>query len=373
MINKKVLLWIKQVKAFIVGLDPWIIGAILGLFTINLFVQYSANDRMLGRLISDIIYLVISFAILLVVSNINYRRLKNSAVFLYVVSLILILLVLIIGVKVNGARRWLNLGIRIQPSELCKLSVPLLVATYLSNREKVITALDYLFAFMLILVPFALVAKQPDLGTGILIFSAGFFVLFFAGLPYRVIIISLVLFVCASPLIWHHLHDYQKHRILTLINPQSDPLGAGYHVIQGIIAIGSGGLFGKGYLAGTQAHLNFIPEKHTDFVISVVAEEFGLFGLLVILCLYLIIILRGLSIMRDSTDLFAKTMAGSISLSFMLYVFINMGMVAGIFPVVGVPLPFISYGGTAIIILMVGLGILLSINRSNEYLHSKQD
>lgn len=351
----------------LLSFDYILIFSLVALFVINVFVQYSANDEVMTRLYSDVIFFGFSFVLMMIIASINTSKIRSMAIPLYIISLILIALVLVIGVRVNGARRWLNLGIRIQPSELCKLSVPLLVAYVLSIKDNVLTYKNYLLGFVLIIIPFLLIAKQPDLGTGILVFSAGFFVLFFAGLPWKVIISSIIAIVASSPLIWHLLKDYQKHRILTLLDPQSDPLGKGYHIIQGIIAIGSGGMYGKGYLHGSQVHLNFIPEKHTDFVITVLAEEFGYIGIIAILTLYLLIAMRGLRIMRLAPDRFSQTLAGSITMSFILYVLINMGMVSGIFPVVGVPLPLISYGGTATIVIMIGFGILLSIDHRNRY------
>lgn len=347
--------------------DYILIASLVALFVVNVVIQYSANDESMSRVYSDVFYLGLSFFLMLLVAGININRIRSFAIPMYVISLILIILVLIIGIKVNGARRWLNLGFRIQPSELCKLSVPLLVAYIVALKDDVLTYREYFLGFFLILIPFALIVKQPDLGTGILVFSAGFFVLFIAGLPWRVIIISMVLLLASSPFIWGVLKDYQKHRILMLLDPQSDPLGKGYHIIQGMIAIGSGGLYGKGYMHGSQTHLNFIPEKHTDFVITVLAEEFGYTGVCIILFLYLIVALRGLRITRLAQDRFSQTMAGSITLSFVLYILINMGMVSGIFPVVGVPLPLISYGGTATMVLMVGFGILLSIDHQRRY------
>lgn len=358
---------VRQFLHYIINFDYILILALIILFIANIFIQYSANDRVMTRMYNDVFYLGLSFILMLVIAGININKIRSMAIPLYIISIILIALVLVIGVRVNGARRWLNLGIRIQPSELCKLSVPLLVAYAISLKDHVLTYKDYIIGFIIIAIPFGLIAKQPDLGTGILVFSAGFFVLFFAGLPWKVIVSSIVAIIISSPLIWHLLKDYQKHRILTLIDPQSDPLGKGYHIIQGIIAIGSGGMHGKGYLHGSQVHLNFIPEKHTDFVITVLAEEFGYVGIIAMLCLYFIIAMRGLRITRLADDRFSQTLAGSITLSFMLYVLINMGMVSGIFPVVGVPLPLISYGGTATIVIMIGFGILLSIDHQRRY------
>lgn len=365
--NKKFNL-IKNISSVFYNLDKTIISMLLLLAVINGFVQYSANDQIFSHLISDIAYLVLSFALLIIIANLNLNHIKHVALPLYIISIVLLIAVIPFGTTLHGAKRWLSIGLRIQPSELCKLSVPLILAYHYSIKNSQIKFLDYLMGLVLILIPFVLIARQPDLGTGILVFASGFFVLFFVGLPWRVIIFAVIALAASTPLIWHFmLHDYQQHRILTLLHPESDPLGAGYHIIQGIIAIGSGGLFGKGYLHGTQIHLNFIPEKHTDFVIAVLAEEFGYFGVCVVLTIYLILILRSLRIMQQTESLFARLLAGSITLSFTLYVLINMGMVSGLLPVVGVPLPFISYGGTAMIVLMIEFGILLAIAKQSKY------
>lgn len=362
----KMLTGIKVFLIALYNLDKTIILTLFCLAVINILVQYSANDKMLNRLFSDIIYLVVSFVLLLIIANLNISALKHIVIPAYILSIVLLIAVLVVGVKLHGAQRWLNLGVRIQPSELCKLSVPLMLAYYFAYKHS-LKIIDYIVGLGFILLPFALIARQPDLGTGVLVFCSGFFVLFFAGLSWRVIIFALISFLILTPVIWNMLHDYQQHRILTLLNPQSDPLGKGYHIIQGMIAIGSGGLYGKGYLNGTQIHLEFIPEKHTDFIITVLAEEFGFIGVSVVLVLYMILIFRGLRITQLAHDVFSRTIAGSITLSLMLYIIINMGMVAGILPVVGVPLPLISYGGTATIVLMVGFGILLSIHRQSKY------
>lgn len=350
-----------------VKVDFTIIILLIIFAVINVFIQYSANDSTMVHLISDISYLVISFIVYLGVSHLNILSLKTIALPLYIISIILLLAVALVGIKSHGAVRWLNLGVHLQPSELCKLSVPIMVAYYFSLKTKPFKLVYYIVGIGIILIPVLFIAKQPDLGTAILVLFAGFFVLFFVDLPWRLIIIFILALASLTPVIWHFLHDYQKHRILTLLNPQSDPLGAGYHIIQSIIAIGGGGLSGQGYLHGTQIHLDFIPEKHTDFVLSVLAEEFGFIGVSVILILYFILIWRGLQITQKAEDLFCRALAGGITLSFMLYVLINMGMVAGIFPVVGVPLPFISYGGTATLILMIGFGILTAIAKQKPY------
>lgn len=349
------------------ALDTTIILCLLALCGINIIVQLSANNDLVQRLLSDFIYLAIALSVLFIFANLTTGQIKHIAIPFYAISILLLILVLLIGVRSHGAQRWLNIGLRIQPSELCKLSVPIILAYYFSEIKERYYWYNYLVGFILLLIPFALIAKQPDLGTGILVFSSGFFVLFFARLPWKFMILALILFLLSTPVLWNHLHEYQQHRILTLLNPQSDPLGKGYHIIQGMIAIGSGGLWGQGYMKGTQIHLDFIPEKHTDFVIAVLAEEWGYVGVCVVLAIYLILILRSLQIMQQTKDTFSKLMAGSITLSFTTYVLINMGMVGGILPVVGVPLPFISYGGTATIMLMCGFGILLSIAKQNKY------
>ncbi|MFN8770875.1 MAG: rod shape-determining protein RodA [Neisseriaceae bacterium] len=347
--------------------DKTILLTLLLLCIINVVVQYSATDKDIARLINDSIYMGVSFIILIIFANLNLNHIKALAKPMYVLSILLLICVMLFGVSVNGAKRWLNIGFRIQPSEIAKLAVPLILSYYFSIKAQLLTKLDYIKAFVLLIIPAALIIKQPDLGTSILVFSAGFYVLFFAGLSWRVIIFALIVFICSTPLIWHFLHPYQQHRILTLIHPQSDPLGKGYHLIQGMVAIGSGGLWGKGYLQGTQTHLNFIPEKDTDFVITVIAEEFGYIGVCILLLLYLVLIIRGIGIMRKAEDMFSKTLAGSIVMSFTTYIMINMSMVAGIMPVVGVPLPFISHGGTATSVIMAGFGILLAIARKYRF------
>ncbi|MCE3268721.1 MAG: rod shape-determining protein RodA [Burkholderiales bacterium] len=250
---------IKVLSTALYNLDKTIILTLFCLAGINILIQYSANDKMLNHLVSDIAYLGVSFVILFIIANLNISAIKHVAIPAYIVSIILLIAVIIIGIKVHGAKRWLNIGIRIQPSELCKLSVPLMVAYYFSLKNQGIKFLDYIIGFGFILLPFALIAKQPDLGTGILVLCSGIFIIFFAGLSWRAIIFALIIFIISTPVIWHMLHDYQQHRVLTLLHPESDPLGKGYHIIQGIIAIGSGGLYGKGFLQGTKIHLDFIP------------------------------------------------------------------------------------------------------------------
>lgn len=319
---------------------------------------YDANNRALAQALNMAVGLCAMWA----VAQVPPQKLMRFGVPLYVLGVILLILILPFGVKVNGARRWLSLGFtRVQPAELLKIAVPLMLAWYFHKHEAVLKFRHYLVACALLLVPFALIAKQPDLGTAILVGAAGFYVIFFAGLPWQVIVGLLTAAASAAPFVWTVLHDYQRKRILTLIDPTSDPLGAGYHIIQSTIAIGSGGSFGKGWLEGTQTHLEFIPERHTDFIFAVFSEERGLLGNAILVLLYLLLIARGLMIAANASTIFSRVMAGSVSLSLFTYVFVNMGMVTGILPVVGVPLPFMSYGGTALVTLSIGIGILMSI------------
>jgi len=319
---------------------------------------YDANNRAVSQLLNMGVGLVGMWA----VAQLPPQKLMRFAVPLYVVGVIMLILVYVIGIKVNGARRWLPLGFtRVQPAEILKIAMPLMLAWYFHKYEAVLRWRHYLVAGLLLLVPFGLIAKQPDLGTAILVGAAGFYVIFFAGLPWKVIVGMVVAAGSAAPFVWTVLHDYQRKRILTLIDPTTDPLGSGYHIIQSTIAIGSGGAFGKGWLMGTQTHLEFIPERHTDFIFAVFSEERGLLGNCILLVLYLMLIARGLMITANASTLFARVLGGSITLSFFTYVFVNMGMVSGILPVVGVPLPFMSYGGTALVTLFIALGILMSI------------
>ena len=334
----------------------------LAVMAVGLATVFSATYDSQNRLMGQFINMAVALGLMWAVAQVPPQKLMRFAVPLYVFGLILLILVFLFGVKVNGARRWLNIGItRIQPSEIMKLAMPLMLAWYFHKYEAALKLRHYAVAALLLLVPFGLVAKQPDLGTALLIGAAGFYVLFFAGLQWKIIFGLAAAGIAAAPVLWTFLHDYQKKRILTLIDPTSDPLGSGYHIIQATIAIGSGGTTGKGWLQGTQTHLEFIPEKHTDFIFAVFSEEWGLIGNAVLLLLYLMLIIRGMMIAANASTLFARLLAGSITMSLFTYAFINMGMVSGIMPVVGVPLPFMSYGGTALATLCTGLGILMSI------------
>ena len=329
----------------------------VGLATVN-----SATWDSSHRMFSQAGNMGIAMVVMWFVSRLPPQKLMSFAIPLYVVGVILLVAVFLFGIKVNGAKRWLSLGFtRIQPSEIMKIAMPLMLAWYFHKYEAALKIRHYAIAALLLIVPFGLVAKQPDLGTAILIGAAGFYVLFLAGLQWKIIFGLMAAGAAAAPLLWTVLHDYQKKRILTLIDPTSDPLGSGYHIIQATIAIGSGGPTGKGWLQGTQTHLEFIPEKHTDFIFAVFSEEWGLVGNTVLLILYLLLIGRGLMITANASTLFSRLLAGSITLSLFTYAFVNMGMVSGIMPVVGVPLPFISYGGTALATICVGLGVLMSI------------
>ena len=344
------------------NIDLGLFGIILPLLLIGLATVFSATYDTGSRVFSHLLNMAVGLGVMWGAAQCPPQRLMRFSLPLYGVGIVLLVLVFPLGVVVNGARRWLSLGIiRIQPSEIFKIATPLMLAWYFHKYEAVLSLRHYAVAFLLLLVPFALIARQPDLGTAILVGAAGFYVIFFAGLPWKVMGGMLAAAAAAAPFFWSVLHDYQRRRILTLLDPTTDPLGAGYHIIQSTIAIGSGGPYGKGWLAGTQTHLEFIPERHTDFIFAVFAEEHGLLGAIILLTLYALLILRGLMIAANASTLFSRLLAGSITLSFFTYAFINMGMVSGILPVVGVPLPFMSYGGTALVMLFLGIGILMSI------------
>lgn len=333
--------------------------AIMG---VGLATVYSATFDSDHRMLSQAINMGVALLVMWTIAKIPPNKLMNYSIILYIGGLILLIGVFLFGITVNGAKRWLSIGFtRIQPSEILKIAMPMMLAWYFQKVDANLRWWHFIVASLLLAVPFLLIAKQPDLGTAILVGASGFFVIFFAGLPWKVIFTLIALGAISAPLLWNMLHDYQRQRILTLLDPASDPLGAGYHIIQSTIAIGSGGLSGKGFLNGTQTHLEFIPEKHTDFIFAVFSEEWGFIGNLVLLFLYFLLISRGIMIAIAAQTLFSRLLASAITMGFFTYAFINMGMVSGILPVVGVPLPFMSYGGTALIILFVGIGILMSI------------
>ena len=343
-------------------MDPWLFYSMLIVYIMSLFLLYSADGQDIGQLENKTLHTVIGFALLWCIARIRPQFLANFALPAYVIGVLLLLCVHFFGITVNGSTRWINLGIRLQPSEIMKIALPMMVARYFQKHEMNLCWHHYLTAIILVLIPGALILKQPDLGTATLIMASGIFVIFFAGLPWKAILAAMVGFVCALPLIWYYgLHDYQKNRILTLIDPTQDPLGNGYHIIQSMIAIGSGGIWGKGWLNGTQTHLDYIPESTTDFIFAVYGEEFGLIGNILLLIIYLVILGRGLYIASHAPNLYSRTLAGALTMTFFCYAFVNMGMVSGILPVVGVPLPLVSYGGTATLSIMVILALLMGI------------
>jgi len=348
------------VQRLIAPIDPplMLIAGMLLLLAVG--VMGSASPE---RLNSQLMNVAAALVVMRIMAQVPPQRLMHMAVPVYLIGILLLIAVALFGDVSKGARRWLNLGfMRAQPSEMMKIAVPLLLAWFFQKREAMPRLRDYGIAVVLLLLPIVLIARQPDLGTAILVLAAGFYVIFFAGLSWKILIGMAVSALAAAPLAWNLLHDYQRSRIITLFDPESDPLGKGFHIIQSTIAIGSGGIFGKGWRMGTQAQLEFIPERHTDFIFAVFSEEFGLLGNLVLLALYALLIARGLMIAANAPTLFSRLLAGAVTMIFFTYAFVNMGMVSGILPVVGVPLPLISYGGTALVTLFVGIGILMSIH-----------
>jgi rod shape determining protein RodA len=354
-----------------IHIDALLLLGLLMLLGVGLMVLFSAGDQDISLLIRQLIRIGMAFLGLIVLANIHPDRMRDLAYWIYAAGLILLIAVLAVGHEGKGAQRWLDLGvIRFQPSELMKIAVPLLVAAYLAERPLPPTLSRLAMCLVMVLVPSLLIAKQPDLGTSLLIASSGLIVIFLSGISWRLILGFLVTAASALPVLWYVMHDYQKQRVLTFLNPESDPLGAGYHIIQSKIAIGSGGLFGRGWLEGTQSQLAFLPERSTDFIFSVIAEEFGLVGVGMLLLLYLTIAGRGLYIASQAQTSFARLLAGSISLTFLVYVLVNVGMVTGLLPVVGVPLPLVSYGGTSMVTLLAGFGILMSIHTHRRMMSS---
>jgi rod shape determining protein RodA len=369
----------QRVRRVIVGFDGPLIVAVLWLAVIGLVTMYSAGYDHGTRFVDHGRNMLLGLAILFVVAQIPPQRLMSLAVPLYSIGVALLVATMLFGVTKKGATRWLDLGVVIQPSEILKIAMPLMLAWWFQRREGRVRLPDFAVAFVLLAIPVGLIVKQPDLGTAVLVFSAGFYVIFFAGLSWRLIVPVLIVGalaiaaivlsqdrICQPDVTWPLLRDYQKHRVCTLLDPTTDPLGKGFHIIQGMIAIGSGGIEGKGFMKGTQTHLEFIPERTTDFIFAAFAEEFGLMGVGALLLGFSFLILRGLMIAAEAPSTFTRLLAGAITLSFFTYAFVNMGMVSGILPVVGVPLPFVSYGGTAMVTLGLGLGILMSIARNRR-------
>lgn len=357
--------WLQQLHIDI----PMLLG-LLAVTAFGLFILYSATGQDTDHVMRQSLRLGMGFMVMLALAQFNPQTLRRWTLPLFIIGLLMLAAVLVFGVHAKGAQRWLNLGVfRFQPSEVMKLVVPMMLAWFLSESTLPPRFMRLLVCVALLAIPVVLIAVEPDLGTSLLIASSGFFVLFLAGLGWRIIGGTIVLAGISAWPVWIYvLRDYQRSRVITFLNPENDPLGSGYHIIQSKIAIGSGGLYGKGWLNGTQSQLDFLPERTTDFIFSVFSEEFGLTGALVLLSLYLSLILRGLYIATQAQNTYSRLLAGSLSLTFFVYVFVNTGMVSGLLPVVGVPLPLISYGGTSIVTLLAGFGILMSIHTHRKML-----
>ena len=375
--------WLRLRRVFS-GFDGPLLLAVAMLAAIGLVAMYSAGYDHGTRFVDHGRNMLIAFAVMFVAAQVPPQRLQQLAVPLFVAGVLLLLATMAFGITRKGATRWLNVGFTvIQPSEILKIAMPLMLAWWFQKREGQLRVADFVVAGLLLAVPVGLVMKQPDLGTSLLILASGLYVIFFAGLSWKLVIPALVAgaigigaivatadAICQPGVEWPFLREYQRHRVCTLLDPTKDPLGKGFHIIQGMIAIGSGGLAGKGFMQGTQTHLEFIPERTTDFIFAAFSEEFGLAGVLTLLAAFTFLIFRGLMIAADAPTVFTRLLAGAVSLSFFTYAFVNMGMVSGILPVVGVPLPFVSYGGTAMVTLGLGLGILMSVARSRRLMQS---
>ena len=361
------------------GFDWPLVLVVAVLASAGLLAMYSSGYDHGSRFADHARNMLIAGSILFVVAQVPPQKLMVFAVPLYAAGVALLVAVALFGITKKGAQRWINLGIVIQPSEILKIAMPLMLAWWFQKREGQLRPLDFAAAGLLLAIPVGLIMKQPDLGTSLLVLAAGLSVIFFAGLSWKLVLppvllgavgilllVSLEPQLCAEGVRWSILHDYQQQRICTLLDPSRDQLGKGFHIIQGMIAIGSGGIFGKGFMAGTQTHLEFIPERTTDFIFAAFSEEFGLAGNLFLIVCFLLLVWRGLAIAVGATTLFGRLMAGAVSMLFFTYAFVNMGMVSGILPVVGVPLPFISYGGTAMVTLGLALGILMSVARAQH-------
>ena len=373
-------LW-QRVWPLLRGFDLLLLAGVLVLAGMGLLAMYSSGFDHGTRFVDHGRNMLLAAGIMFVVAQIPPQRLMSLAVPVYTVGVALLVAVALFGITKKGAQRWVNVGVVIQPSELLKIATPLMLAWWFHRREGQTRPIDFVGAFMLLAIPVGLIMKQPDLGTALLVMAAGLAVIFFAGLPWKVVLppviiglVGIALIVayetqlCADGLDWRVLHEYQRQRVCTLLDPTRDPLGKGFHILQGMIAIGSGGMYGKGFMQGTQTHLEFIPERTTDFIFAAFSEEFGLAGNLTLIVCFTFLILRGLMIAADAPTLFARLLAGALTTIFFTYAFVNMGMVSGILPVVGVPLPFISYGGTAMVTLGLALGMLMSVAKSKRTL-----
>lgn len=347
----------------IIHIDPWLLIALLCLTGIGLLILYSASNQHLSIVYSQIAHIGVALILMILLAQIPPWFYQRWAITIYGFSLLSLVLVLIIGHTSLGAQRWLNLGIiHFQPSDLMRLALPLILAWYFTNRELPPNGLELIISALLMVFPVVITAKEPDLGSAIVLLAGGCSVLLFAGIRWRLIASLLTIAVLTIPVLWHFMHDYQKQRVLVLLNPERDPLGAGYHIIQSKIAIGSGGIFGKGWLQGSQSHLHYLPEHATDFIFAVTGEEFGLLGCCALIALYIIITLRCFYIAMQAQDTFARLLSSSLALLFFLSTFINIAMVMGLLPVVGLPLPLVSYGGTSMATLFAGFGILMSVH-----------
>lgn len=352
------------------GVDWVLLSGLLTLSGISLVVLYSAGDQNVDLLIRQAIRMGLALAAMLLIARIKPEQLMRWTPWLYGIGLLMLVAVLAGGVIGKGAQRWIDLGvIRFQPSEMMKLAVPMMVAWVMVKQPMPARLGTVILGFIVVLVPTALIIKQPDLGTSLLIAGSGIVVIFLAGMSWRLIAVLAALVASAAPLGWFLLHDYQRQRIMTLIDPWSDPLGSGYHTIQSAIAVGSGGLYGKGWLNGSQSQLDFIPERSTDFIFAVFSEEFGFLGSVLLLLVYLFVVGRSLFIAMEAKETYTRLLCGSLAITFAIYVFVNIGMVTGILPVVGVPLPLISYGGTSMVSLMAGFGILMSAHANRWFMH----
>jgi rod shape determining protein RodA len=350
---------------WLASLDLVLLVALALLIALGTMILFSASGENMNMMNKHTIHLILATTVMLVATQLSSDLLRRWSFWIYIFGVAVLVLVLVQGTMGKGAQRWLEIGsLRFQPSEVMKLAVPMMVASYLSKKSLPPSFKDVFVACMLVLVPMLLIVKQPDLGTSLLVGCAGFFVIYFAGLPWKWLGATIAALAIAAPLVFYFgMHDYQRQRVLTLFDPAADRLGSGYHIIQSTIAIGSGGFYGKGWLNGDQSRLDFLPERHTDFIFAVFGEEFGLLGNAILFVLYLFIIWRGLYLAMKGHDTFARLLGGSLSLTFFIYLLVNTGMVSGILPVVGVPLPLISYGGTSLVTLMAAFGLLMGLRR----------
>ncbi|NHZ97888.1 rod shape-determining protein RodA [Massilia sp. CCM 8734] len=364
-LNERRSLW-RRAKPYLLVFDAPLAMVIFMLLCTSLVTMYSAGADFPGRIEGQLRNMMIAFVVMWLAAQVPPQTLMRLAVPVYTIGVTLLVAVFMFGVIKKGARRWLHIGFDIQPSEIMKIAMPLMLAWYFHQKAGLVRWHSFIIATALLAVPVGLIQLQPDLGTSLLVLASGFYVIFLAGLSWKALIGLFVAGAASLPVAWSLMHDYQRERVMTLIDPYADPLGKGFHIIQSTIAIGSGGVSGKGWMKGTQAHLEFIPERTTDFIFSVFSEEFGLIGFLGLLLLYLLLIGRGMMIAANAPTLFSRLLAGAITMIFFTYAFVNMSMVSGILPVVGVPLPFMSYGGTAFVTLGLGAGILMSIQRHRK-------